>query len=278
MYRLRKKQILQIILNFALIILVFLAFYPLLFTLLTSFKDNEQFFKSFWGFPYPVIWINYKDALNVLLPYIGNSFFIAFVSIFLILMISALAAYAFSRLRFPGKEIFYIGVVALMMIPGLLQLIPRFSLLKDFGLLDSYRGIILGYVAGGLTMAIMILRAALEGQPEELYEAARIDGSGEIHSFFKIALPLVKPTLGTVAIINLLGIWNDYLWPLIVTGDEKKFTMALGLIKFRSSFGNTTLYGPTFAGYMVASLPLIILFLIFMDYFMEGLTAGAIKM
>lgn len=278
MYRLIKKRIPQFVLNIILGFLVFLAFYPLLFTLITSFKDNEQFFKSFWGLPYPIVWFNYKDALNTLLPYIGNSFFIAFVSIMFILMISALAAYAFSRLRFPGKEFFYIAVVALMMIPGLLQLIPRFSLLKDFGLLDTYRGIILGYVAGGLTMAIMILRAAFEGQPEELFEAARIDGSGEIHSFFRIALPLVKPTLGTVAIINLLGIWNDYLWPLIVTGDEKKFTMALGLIKFRSSFGNTTLYGPTFAGYMVASLPLIILFLIFMDYFMEGLTAGAVKM
>ena len=273
-----KVRFSQGFLHLILLLLVFLSFYPLLFTFLTSFKDNEQFFKSFFGLPNPIVWINYKDAFNTLLPYIGNSFYIAFVSIALILIISSLAAYAFSRLRFPGKEVLYIAVVALMMIPGLLQLIPRFAILKDFGMLDTYRGIILGYVAGGLTMAIMILRAAFEGQPEELFEAARIDGAGEIRSFFQIAVPLVKPTLGTVAIINLLNIWNDYLWPLIVTSDEKKFTMALGLIKFKTSFGNTTLYGPTFAGYIVASLPLIILFLVFMDYFMEGLNAGAVKM
>lgn len=273
-----KRKIFQILLHVILIILVFISFYPMIFTFLTSLKDNEQFFKSFWGLPNPIIPANYADAFKTLLPYIGNSFFIAFSSIFLILLISALASYAFSKLKFPGKEPIYIAVVALMMIPGLLQLIPRFSLLKQFNMLDTYQGIILGYVAGGLTMAIMIIRASFDSQPEELYEAARIDGASEIRSFFQIALPLVKPTLGTVAIINLLSIWNDYLWPLIVTSDEKKFTMALGLIKFKSSFGNTTLYGPTFAGYMVASLPLIILFLIFMDYFMEGLTAGAVKM
>ncbi|MFV0400306.1 MAG: carbohydrate ABC transporter permease [Oscillospiraceae bacterium] len=273
-----RGKVAQGLLNIVLIFFAFVSIYPMIFTLLTSFKDNEQFFKNFWGFPNPIIWTNYRDAFNTLLKYIGNSFFIAFVSIALIILISAMAGYAFCRLKFPGKEFFYVAIVALMMIPGLLQLIPRFALLKDFGMLDTYRGIILGYVAGGLTMGIMVIRASFESQPEELYEAARIDGSGEIRSFFKIALPLVKPTLGTVAIINLLNIWNDYLWPLIVTSDESKFTMALGLIKFKTSFGNTTLYGPTFAGYMVASLPLIILFLIFMDYFMEGLTAGAVKM
>lgn len=268
----------QIVIYIFLLFFGFLTFYPLIFTIMTSFKDNEQFFKAFWGTPNPIIWGNYRNAFQSLLPYIANSFYIAGASILIILVSTSLSAYAFARLKFPFKEQIFIAILALMMIPGMLQLIPRFQLLIDYGLLNSYTGIIIGYVASAQTMAIFIIRSFLDAQPEELYEAARIDGANELRTFINITLPLLKPVLGTVAIMNLLSIWNDYLWPLVVTSDEKMFTMALGLLKYTSSFGNTTLYGPMFAGYVVASLPLIILFLIFMDYFMEGLTAGAIKM
>ncbi|MFV0503395.1 MAG: carbohydrate ABC transporter permease [Lachnospirales bacterium] len=275
-----KKRInkLSILTYLCLFILGFLTFYPLIFTILTSFKDNEQFFKSFWGFPNPLVLGNYRNAFQSLLPYIFNSFYIAAVSILLILVSTSLSAYAFARLTFPFKEKIFAAILALMMIPGMLQLIPRFQLLISYGLLNTYSGIIIGYVASAQTMAIFIIRSFLDSQPEELYEAARIDGATEVRTFTNIALPLLKPVLGTVAIINLLTIWNDYLWPLVVTSDENLFTMALGLLKYTSSFGNTTLYGPMFAGYVVASLPLVILFLFFMDYFMEGLTAGAVKM
>jgi len=273
-----KAKAQQGVINLGLVILIFFAVYPLFFTLNTSFRDNEQFLKAFWGLPNPIIWTNYTDAFRILLPYIGNSFFVAFTSIAIIMVVSALASYAFSKLKFPGKDFFYVLIVALLMIPGLLQLIPRFELLNRFGLLNTFSGIMLGYIAGGIPMAIMILRASMEGIPDELFESVRIDGGSELRLFSSIALPLIKPTLGTVAIINLLGIWNDYLWPLIVTSDPKLFTMAVGLINFRSSLGTVTLYGPLFAGFVVGSLPLVIIFLVFMDYFMEGLTAGAVKM
>jgi ABC-type glycerol-3-phosphate transport system permease component len=194
-----------------------------------------------------------------------------------------MSAYAFARLRFPGKEIVFMALLALLMIPSLLTLIPQFIILRDLRLLiptgiRPYIGIMLGYIAGQQAFSVFIIRAFFESQPEELFEAARIDGCNEFRAYYKIALPLIKPVLATVAIVTLLGIWNDYLWPLIVTTDPKYFTIALGLLQFRATFNVLILYGPMFAGYVVASLPLVVLYILLMRSFIEGLTAGAIKM
>lgn len=272
----KKKKFQNPVLTVFLIILVVLTFYPLFFALLTSFKDNNEFFTNFWGFPTQLRWINYKDAFNAIMPYLKNSVIIAVVSIFGILLTSSLSAYTFARLRFPGKEIAYLTVLALMMIPGVLMLIPQYILLRDLKLLDSIFGICLGYLAGKQAFSIFIMRAFFESQPAELFEAARIDGCTEAQAYYKIAIPLIKPVMGTVAIMSLLDVWNDYLWPVIVTNDPAKFTISLGLLRFTGSF-KTTYYGPTYAAYIVTALPLVVLFLILMDSFMEGMTAGAIK-
>lgn len=272
----RKVRIHNPILNILLIFLVLVTFYPLLFTFLTSFKVNNQFFTDFWGLPNPVHLENYRDAFKAIMPYLKNSIIIAGISIFFILLTTSLSAYTFARLRFPYKETVYLTILALMMIPSMLMLIPQYILLRDLRLLDSYVGIIIGYIAGKQAFSIFIMRAFFSSQPEELFEAARIDGCNEVQAYYKIALPLIKPVMGTVAIMSLLDIWNDYLWPLIITTDPEKFTISLGLLRFTSSF-STTLYGPTFAGYIVTSLPLIVLFLLLMNSFIEGMTAGAIK-
>ena len=272
----KKKRFQNPVLNLLLIILLVLTFYPLFFTFLTSFKDNNQFFTNFWGFANPVHLENYRDAFAAIMPYLLNSVIIAVISIFFILLTSSLSAYTFARLRFPGKEVVYMTILALMMIPGMLMLIPQYILLRDLKLLDSFTGIIIGYVAGKQAFSIFIMRAFFASQPAELFEAARIDGCNEAQAYYKIALPLIKPVLGTVAIMSLLDIWNDYLWPLIVTSDPSKFTISLGLLKFTGSF-QTTLYGPQFAGYIVTALPLVVLFFLLMNSFIEGMTAGAIK-
>ena len=271
-----KKRIHNPVLHLLLILLVLLTFYPLLFTFITSFKDNEQFFTDFWGFANPIHLENYRDAFRAILPYLKNSLLIAVISIFFILLTSSLSAYTFARLRFPGKEIVYMTILALMMIPSMLMLIPQYILLRDLKLLDSFTGIIIGYVAGKQAFSIFIMRAFFSSQPGELFEAARIDGCNEVKAYYLIALPLIRPVLGTVAIMSLLDIWNDYLWPLIVTSDPGKFTISLGLLRFTGSF-QVTLYGPQFAGYIVTALPLLILFVCLMKSFMEGMTAGAIK-
>jgi ABC-type glycerol-3-phosphate transport system permease component len=279
-----KRQVpAAIVLNIFLLFFLVLTLYPLFFTIITSFKDNEQFYKHFWGLPNPWLPGNYKDAFATILPYLGNSLIISVFSIVLILLFSSMSAYAFARLRFPFKEKIFMGLIALLMIPGLLQLIPQYLILKSIGLLTPqgirpYLGIMLGYVAGQQAFSVFIIRAFFESQPEDLFDAARIDGCNEYYAYIKIALPLIKPVLATITIVVLLGVWNDYLWPLIVTTDPKYYTIALGLLKYQGSLGNVIQYGLRFAGYMVAALPLMILYLALMRYFIEGLTAGAIKM
>ena len=262
---------------------LFLTLYPLIFTILTSFKDNEQFFKTFWNFPKPWIVQNYIDAARTILPYLGNSIIISVFSILIILLTTSLSAYAFARLRFPAQEAIFMALLALLMIPALLQLIPQYLILRQLRLLipsgiRPYLGIMLGYISGQQAFSIFVIRAFFESQPEELFEAARIDGCNEFTAYYRIALPLIKPVLATVTIVSLLTIWNDYLWPLIVTTDPKYFTIALGLLQFRAAFRTIILYGPLFAGYVVAALPLMILYMALMKYFLQGLTAGAIKM
>ncbi|MEG1516213.1 MAG: carbohydrate ABC transporter permease [Clostridia bacterium] len=269
----------NIILNIILMLLLLLTIYPFFFTLMTSFKDNGQFYKQFWALPNPFVMSNYESAIAKILPYIGNSLIISVASITGVLTFASMAAYAFARLRFPLKDFLFASVLALLMIPSLLQLIPRFLILRDLHLLDSYFGIVLGYLAGQMSFSIFIIRSFFDSQPEELFEAARLDGCKEYQAFYKIAIPLIKPVLGTVAIVVLLAVWNDYLWPLVVTTDPSMFTIAVGLMQFKAVFQDTTVeWGPVFAGYVVSAAPLVILFFFMMNSFIEGLTAGAIKM
>lgn len=260
-----------------LILMAFIALYPFFYMIITSFKTNGQFYSNFFGITFPLHFENYATAWESIGGYIFNSVFIGVVSVLIIIATSALAGYSFARLRFKGKNFLYMSVVALLMIPGLLTLIPLFLLVKSFGLLDSYIGLIIAFAAGGQAFTIFVFRQSFASLPEELFEAARIDGCGELRVFWQIVLPLSKPIIGTMAIWNLLAIWNEYMMPLVLLSDSSKFPITVGLIQFESQFVSQTLYGPMFAGYTIASLPLLILFLFTMRLFMKGLTSGAVK-
>ncbi|GGE36920.1 sugar ABC transporter ATP-binding protein [Pullulanibacillus camelliae] len=261
-----------------LVILAFIALYPFIYMIITSFKTNGQFYSHFFGITFPLHFENYRLAWESIGGYIFNSVFVGVVSVLLIICSSALAGYSFARLRFLGKNFLYMSVVALLMIPGLLTLIPLFLLIKGFGLLNSYAGLILAFAAAGQAFTIFVFRQSFASLPEELFEAARIDGCGEMRVFLQIVLPLAKPIVGTMAIWNLLTIWNEYMMPLVLISDSSKFPITVGLIQFKSQFVSQTLYGPMFAGYTIASLPLLLLFIFTMRLFMKGLTSGAVKM
>lgn len=260
-----------------LIVLLFLSLYPFIYMLATSFKTNGQFYSHFFGFTFPFHFENYVVAWQSISKNIWNSVYISVTSVVIIIITSSLAGYAFARLRFFGKNFLYMAVLALLMIPSLLTLIPLFLEIKKFGLLDSYWGLIIVYAAGGQAFTIFVLRQSFASLSEELFEAARIDGCTELRAFWQIALPLSKSVIGTMAIWNLLSIWNDYLLPLVIISSPSKFPITVGLIQFQSQFVSQTLYGPMFAGYVIASLPLLILFLFTMKMFINGMTSGAIK-
>ncbi|MCC6454573.1 MAG: carbohydrate ABC transporter permease [Caldilineaceae bacterium] len=254
-----------------------ITFYPLVFTLFTSFKDNSQFYATFWGPAFPLHWSNYIDAWRRLDDSILNTIIVGLVSAFGVTLFGSLAAYVFARHTFPGRDTFFFAIIALLMIPGVLTLIPLFLLVKDMGLLNTYWVLILPYIAGGQAFAIFVLRSFIASQPEEIFESARIDGANEFTIYARITLPMAKPILGTLAILSLLSTWNDYIWPSVTLRNPELWTISLQLVSFSSQWASLQQYGPMFAGYVIASIPLFLLFVFTMRLFIEGLATGAIK-
>lgn len=259
----------------ALAIVGVLTLYPTVFMLLTSFKDNNQFYQDFWWLSWPPRLGNYHLAWDAIAPFLFNSVIVTLAATLGTVAVSCLAAYAFARYAFPGRELLYYLVIFLLMVPAILTLVPSFLLVKSLGLIDTRWALILPYIATGQVLSIYILRQFFAGLPEQLFEAARIDGASEFTIFAQIGLPLVRPTLVTIAILQILMVWNDYLWPFLVIHNPSLQTLVVGLVSFQGRF--YTNWGPLMAGYVIASLPLIVLFSMGMRAFIRGLTQGGLK-
>lgn len=258
-----------------LLVLAIFTFYPFVFLLMSSFKDPDQFMHSFWLPAFPPHLDNYLLAAQVTLPYLKNSLIVTLASLVGVVLLSTVSAYVFARYPFPGREIFFMAVIVLLMVPGVLMLIPQFLLSKQLGLLNTYWALILFAIANGQVFGIFIMRSFFATLPKELFEAARIDGASEIDAFIHIAVPLSSAIMVTIAILDTITTWNDYIWPLVVLQDEAIKTFPLGLINFQNALRVN--YGVQFAAYVIASLPLIVLLMFTMRYFVRGLTSGAIR-
>lgn len=253
----------------------FLVIYPLLYMLITSLKDSGQFYHTFFGPSWPPHLENYHSAWLMIRKYIFNSVVVTGVSTAGVLVVSTLSAYAFSRHDFPGREVLFYAVISVMMVPFILTLIPQFILIRDLRMLNTFWAYLFPYVSGGQVFAIFMMRNFFSALPEELFESARIDGASELQVLRNVLIPLAQPILITVAIIEILGDWNDLIWPMVVAVRDEMRTLPVGLMGFTNA--QRTEFGPMFAGYAIASLPLIVLFLFTMRQFIAGLTSGAIK-
>lgn len=273
-----KRNYNQIALICILSIFVFLSFFPLFLMVSISFKSTEQFFKSFWGLSFPLHLTNYVSAWQIVNSYITNSLIITVCTVIGALVLSVLSAYSFSRFKYRYKEILFYLLLALLMVPQLLTLVPLFLEIKNMGLVNNKLGLILPYIAGNQILAILILRAHFESIPQELFEAATIDGAGDAQKIFYILLPLSGAVLGSIAILTTISVWNDFILPMVVMGEKSQWTITLGLFNLQGQYAFTQSYGPMFAGYVLASLPIVILFFIAMKAFISGLTSGAVKM
>jgi ABC-type glycerol-3-phosphate transport system permease component len=257
-------------------VLAFLSLGPFLFMLLTSLKSNEQYYHGA-VLPFPPQWGNYAEAWAQVSGYFVNSITVTLVSVLISVAFAALAAYAFARYRFTGSGLLYAAILAVLLVPGTLTLVPGFVILRNLGLMGTHRALYAVYIADSVVLGIVILRAFFAGVPEELMEAAALDGAGELQTMRRVVAPLARPALLTVAIMTTLSCWNDYLWPLIVLPDTRKWTVTLGLVSFRDRFAGMSAWGPLFAGFVIASVPLFVLFFAFMRHFISGLTTGAVK-
>src|SRR5205085_10135447 len=155
--------------------------------------------------------------------------FVCIVTMLGVIAVGSIAAYVFSRYRFPGHRLLFTAVLSFMMIPGILTLVPSFLWMKKLGLLNSYWVLILPWIAGGQVMAIFLFKSFFDGLPQELFESARLDGASHLRQYWHIVLPLSKQVMAVVNVVNLLGTWNSFLWPFIANNDSSHFVLAQGL-------------------------------------------------
>lgn len=261
----------------ALVLLALITFYPFLFLLVNSFKSAAQFYRSIWWFEFPLHPRNYAQAWAAVAPYIGNSVRVALATVTLTVTLSLFSGYAFARFEFPGKNTLYYGILVLLMIPAFLVIVPLFMQVRRFGLIDTHWSLILPYSSGFQAFAVLIMRGFFASLPRELFEAARIDGASEFLILRRIVVPLSRAVVGTVALFIGLQVWNDYVFPLIMVSERTKRTIPVGLMAFRGEYAALENWGGLFAGYIIASVPMVLLFLVTMRYFMRGLLAGAVK-
>jgi ABC-type glycerol-3-phosphate transport system permease component len=276
----RKLVITNAISILVLLILLAFSFVPVWMMLTMSLKDSLTIFGDFWAPPIPPVWSNYSVALLRLLPATVRTLYISIVSVIGITLFSCLAAYAFARLKFFGKEVLFFLIVFIFLVPGVLTLTPSFILANQLGLRNKLEGLILFYIAGGQVFSIFLLRAFFQSQPEEIFEAARMDGASELRMIWSIAVPLARPILITLAILNFLAIYNDFLWPLLMLPSTELHTLTIALQAFNppnERLPGRPELGIITAAYVFASIPILLVFTFGMRYYIEGLTSGAIK-
>ncbi|SEE97497.1 carbohydrate ABC transporter permease [Ruania alba] len=256
----------------ALSVLVFVSMFPFLFVLGTSVKDNLQFSESYWVPTLPFHFENYATAWQQIQPYMIASIVVAALSIAGIILLSLVAGFIIARYSFPGRRFFFALIASLMMVPNITSLIPLFVMMRDLELLNTYAVLIIPQIANGVVIGTILMKTFIEGIPQELFDAARVDGAGSSRLFASIMLPLSLPVIGTVSLITINGVWNDFFWPLLTITEDNLRTVSVGLLFFNGQSG--TEYGPMFAGYLLASLPLLLLFVFLSKYFLAGVQGG----
>ncbi len=219
---------------------------------------------------------NYTRAvtINHFGQYFANSLFVALVSTVVTVILSSLLAYGFARFEFPGRNFLFYLMVATLMIPTLVLIIPQFVLAKNLHLLDSLWGLIVVYSAG-TAFNMFLLRGFFEEIPQELLDAAVVDGAGPFATFWHIALPLARPALAAVAIFSFLGAWDEFTWANTAINNQDLYTLPIAIRLFQQQHG--TEWGLVFAAAGIAVLPVIIVFVIFQREFIKGVMAGAVK-
>ncbi|OUC04890.1 hypothetical protein RY27_30640 [Litorilinea aerophila] len=259
-----------------LVILAFSMIFPYLWMLANSFKSRTDFFTNPYSLiPMPPTLSTYQDALNIgrMNVYMVNSLLYAGTVLLVQLFINSLAAYAFARVDFPGREALFLAVLATLMLPGSVTLIPTFLIAHALGLTNTFWGVVIPGFASAF--GIFLLRQFFLNIPRELEDAAWIDGSGFFSTYWRIMVPLAKPAMVTLGVFIFLSEWSSFVWPLIVLSDWKKYPVTVGIALFRDV--NAIDWPSVFAGSTIVSFPIIILFIIAQEYIIGGISLSGLK-
>ena len=248
---------------------------PLLWMLLTSLSSLDETRRFPPGLPSGLHWSNYQQAWNQspFAHWLINSGIVSVTCVITNVVLCSLAGYAFARINFPGSRIVFVAILGTLMVPFQVVMIPTLLIVKHLGLVDTLPALILPNLV--TPFGIYLLRQFFLGLPAELEEAALIDGAGRLRLLTRILLPLMGPPLSTVAVLTFLSVWNDFLWPLVVTSSPQTMTVQLGLATFQSA--HFTNWPVLMAGTLMSQLPVLVLFLFGQRYFVRSIATTGIK-
>lgn len=274
-FKLSKKIVAELIL----ILLAGLFLLPTLWMFTTSLKMPEQISRFREFLPDPATFRSYAEGFGKgdFIVYIKNTALIGSLCVAGSLISCSMVAFGFAKFKAKGKNVLFMILLSTMMVPQTVTLIPSYMLYSKLGWINTYIPLVLPAFFAGSTFNVFLMRQFYAGLPNELAEAARIDGCGWFQIFLKIYVPNTKPALLVVTINQLVYVWNDYMAPLIYLGKPAKYTIALGLNMFKAQYGGAMDVGPLMAMACLTVLPLLILYLCFQKYFVEGIATAGIK-
>jgi multiple sugar transport system permease protein len=257
-------------------LLALMSFIPILLMLFLSLKTNAQIYADYWALPIPPAWTNYQTAWTALVRNMANSIITVTVGTLAVVTLSVASGYVFARLEFPGKGVLFMMMLALLMVPGVLTLTPSFKLMQALRIKNTWFALWFPWISGGQVMGMYMCRTFIAAQPASIFESARIDGAGEFQTFRRIAVPLSIPILATLVVMNMIGFYGDFIWPLLVIGSNRMQVISVAVRTFQSSQGSTR-PGVMVAGFVMATVPLLVMFLFSSRLYIEGITSGAVK-
>jgi N-acetylglucosamine transport system permease protein len=256
-----------------------LAMVPLLWALITAFKSDREIFTSPWSLPTEWRFDNFVRAWTTanIGTYFLNSAIVVCAAVVLVMLLGAMVAYVLARYEFPGRNVIYYTFVAGMTFPIFLALVPLFFVVQNVGMLGTYHGLILVYTAYALPFTVFFLTSFFRTLPAALVEAAMLDGCSHAGAFFRIMLPLARPGMISVGILNFLGLWNQFLLPLVLMPDNERYVLSQGLAVLAANQGYRSDWSALFAGLVIALLPVLGVYVAFQRRIQDGLNVGAIK-
>ncbi len=274
----KSKKLPKVLVHLAAAICAVIWWLPIFWTVLVSIKQNMSpvYDIKHWFDP-PFTLVNFEFVLNNpqadMIRWLFNSFVTSISGTIAVVGLSMLAAYSFSRFNYPGKKILFWLVMAGMMIPGESLLIPRYLLFRDLKMLNTYASLILPGI--GTSMGVLILKQFMDGVPESLFDAAKIDGCSSFRTLISIAIPMTKAAISTLTIFTFRQMWNDYLWPYIAISNPDFMTIPIGITYFRGQYQEG--YANQMAANVIAMVPTLIVFLFFQKNIVKGIALSGLK-
>ncbi|HEX3348724.1 MAG TPA: carbohydrate ABC transporter permease [Acetobacteraceae bacterium] len=255
---------------------VIVMIFPIYWMFATAVRPRAEIFEAVVGLlPSVVTWRNFTDLLAryPVLGWVWNSLFIAVVGVIVTVFVNLLCGYTFAKFRFPGRNILFFAILGALMIPIQVILVPEFLIVAWLGLLNTHWGVILPRAAEAF--GIFMVRQFMVSIPDELIEAARLDGASEFRIFLRVVLPLSKPIIAVLVIFTFMWRWNDFAWPLVVLTDQSMFTLPLGLNLVRGEVNPE--WGQVMALALVSLLPMLVIFVAFQRYLIQGIASTGLK-